>query len=125
MFSAAPVARWFRGMLTFDAEGRASVALPARDEFLQAMDVVHGAVITFAADSAAWFTAALATGQHCLTSDFNIRLLSAVGGDEGLRATGEVVKSGRTLVVVRSRVVTLPGDRLVAEGLWSHVVLRP
>ncbi|MBI5369210.1 MAG: PaaI family thioesterase [Planctomycetes bacterium] len=126
MFAAAPVARWMQGTLDYAPDGTAVLRLPARTEFLQGMNVVHGGIIAFAADTSAWFTAAAAMEGEALltTAAFNLNLLRAAPAGAALRATSEVVKRGRSLVIVRTRVaIDAPAGEVLAEGLWTHVVL--
>ena len=121
-FREAEIPKFLHATLEFGPDGTAIVTLPARKEFLQATGVVHGAIITFAADTSAYFTAAAASKSPITTAGFNLNLLRPVNPGRGLRSTSAIVKAGRTLVVARAQVFSSDGD-LVAEGLWTHAVV--
>lgn len=118
-FAAAPIVQWMGAKLAFDGDA-AVVTVPGRREFIQAAGVVHGSVITFAADTAAWFTAARAAGKPVTTATFTLNLLRPT--QQGLTGRGILVKAGKRLVVVRSEVRDDAGE-LVAEGSFTHAVL--
>ena len=121
-FRLAGIPRLMKAKLAFARDGTAVVRLPARREFLQSTNVVHGAIITFAADTSAYFTAAAASKRPVTTASFSLNLLRPVKASSGLRSTSVIVKNGRTLVIVRSQVWNDDGD-LAAEGLWTHAVV--
>ncbi len=122
-FREAPVSRWTGARLAFGKDRAAHVTLPVRREFLQTGGIAHGGLVAFAADTSAWFTAAAACDAPVLTADFSLHLLRPVGAGESLVATAEIVRKGRRLVVVEARVRD-GSRRLVAQGLWSHAVVR-
>lgn len=122
-FARAHVTRWVGAELSFE-DRSAVVRLPLRSEHIQAHGVAHGAILTFVADTSAWFTAAAASGKNLTTASFTINLLSAAKEGDTLLGRGTLVKAGRRLVVVRSTVTRGDGE-LVAEGLFTHAVLGP
>lgn len=118
-FAAAPIVKWMGAKLKFDGES-AVVIVPARPEHIQAAGVVHGSILTFAADTAAWFTAARAAHKPVTTATFTLNLLRPT--KLGLTGRGILVKAGKRLVTVRSEVRDESGE-LVAEGSFTHAVL--
>src|SRR3954470_15967051 len=82
--------------------GRVEIALPFRPELSQQHGFFHAGVISTIADSAggyAGFTLFPAEAG-VLTVEFKINLLAAADGERAV-ATGEVIRSGRTLTVCR------------------------
>ena len=122
LFRKAPIPKSMGADMTFSDDGAAIVTMPVRREHLQATGVAHGAVLTFAADTSAWFTAAEASPSPITTSGFNLSLLRSVKEGDTLRAESSVVKAGKTLVVVRTQVTRGDGA-LVAEGTFTHTVV--
>ena len=69
-----------------------------------------------------WFTAAAASDKPLTTSGFSLNFLRPVEEGDTLRATSALVKTGRTLVVVRTQVHRADG-KLVAEGSFTHAAV--
>jgi uncharacterized protein (TIGR00369 family) len=88
--------------------GRVVLELSYRADLCQQNGFVHAGVVASLADSACGY-AALTTmprDSDVLTVEFKVNLLAPARGDR-LRATGTVVKAGRTLTVCQAEVVTL------------------
>jgi uncharacterized protein (TIGR00369 family) len=82
--------------------GRVQISIPFRPELSQQHGFFHAGVIATIADSAggyAGFTL-FPADAGVLTVEFKINLLAAADGTRA-RATGEVIRSGRTLTVCR------------------------
>ncbi|MGZ5651145.1 MAG: PaaI family thioesterase [Usitatibacter sp.] len=82
--------------------GRVEIALPYRPELSQQHGFFHAGIISTVADSAggyAGFTL-FAPDAGVLTVEFKINLIAPADGDTAI-ATGEVIRSGRTLTVCR------------------------
>jgi uncharacterized protein (TIGR00369 family) len=98
--------------LTTVEPGRCVVELPVRDDLTQQHGFVHGGVLGMIADSAggyAGFTLMPASAS-VLTVEYKINMLAPAAG-ELLVATGEVLKTGRSLSIVRADVIAVQGDR--------------
>ena len=92
--------------------GHCVIELPVRDDLTQQHGFVHGGVVGMIADSAggyAGFTL-MPANASVLTVEYKINMLAPAAG-ELLIATGEVMKTGRTLAIVRADVVAVQGDR--------------
>jgi uncharacterized protein (TIGR00369 family) len=82
--------------------GRVEIRMPFRAELSQQHGFFHAGMISTIADSAggyAGFTL-FPADAGVLTVEFKINLLAAADGDLAI-ATGEVIRSGRTLTVCR------------------------
>ncbi len=92
--------------------GRCVVELAVRDDLTQQHGYVHGGVVGMIADSAGGYAAfsLMPADASVLTVEYKINMLAPAVGDL-LIATGEVVKPGRTLSIVRADVVAVRGDR--------------
>jgi uncharacterized protein (TIGR00369 family) len=90
------------------ASGRVVLELPYRADLCQQNGFVHAGVVASVADSACGY-AALTTmprGSDVLSVEFKANLLAPARGD-CFRATGTVVKAGRTLTVCQAEVVAV------------------
>ena len=88
------------------ASGHVVLDLPYRADLCQQNGYVHAGAITALADSACGYAAAslMPADRDVLTVEFKVNLLSPARG-ERFRATGEVVRAGRTLTVCSAEVV--------------------
>ena len=90
------------------AGGRVVLDLPYRADLCQQNGYLHAGAITTLADSACGYAAAslMPADRDVLTVEFKVNLLAPARG-ERFRATGEVVRAGRTLTVCSAEVVAL------------------
>lgn len=93
------------------AVGRVTLDLPYRADLCQQNGFVHAGAITTLADSACGYAAAslMPGDRDVLTVEFKVNLLSPARGDR-FRATGEVVRAGRTLTVCSAEVIAWADD---------------
>jgi uncharacterized protein (TIGR00369 family) len=93
------------------ASGRVVLDLPYRADLCQQTGYLHAGAITTLADSACGYAAAtlMPADRDVLTVEFKVNLLSPARG-ELFRATGEVVRAGRTLTVCSAEVVAWAND---------------
>jgi uncharacterized protein (TIGR00369 family) len=93
------------------AVGRVMLDLPYRADLCQQNGFVHAGAITTLADSACGYAAAslMPEDRDVLTVEFKVNLLSPARGDR-FRATGEVMRAGRTLTVCSAEVVAWADD---------------
>lgn len=84
------------------APGRCEIHLPYRADLTQQNGFFHAGIISTVVDSAAGYAgfSLMPAGSDVLTVEFKLNLL-APGDGERLIAIGEVVKSGRNLVITR------------------------
>jgi len=85
--------------------GRCTLEMPTRPDLAQQHGFVHAGATTTLADTAAGYAAfsLMPAGSAVLTTEFKVNLLSPAKGEK-LVARAEVLKPGRTLIVVRSDV---------------------
>lgn len=106
--------------------GRCTLELPTRADLCQQHGFVHAGATTTLADTAAGYAAfsLMPAGSAVLTTEFKVNLLSPAKGDK-LVARAEVLKPGRTLIVVRSDVYGVEGGKetLVATMLATMICL--
>ena len=104
-------------METFAAElervevGRVVISAPILPLARQQQGLAHAALTFGLGDTAAGYAALSATeaGHEVLTAEMKINLL-APGRGTRIRATGEVLKPGRRLIVVSARVEAIAED---------------
>jgi uncharacterized protein (TIGR00369 family) len=113
--------------LTTVEPGRCVIELPVRDDLTQQHGFVHGGVVGMIADSAGGYAAftLMPADASVLTVEYKINMLAPATG-ERLIATGEVLKPGRTLSIVRADVVAVQGERrtLVAAMQQTLMVMH-
>jgi uncharacterized protein (TIGR00369 family) len=105
-FAAQGLMRTFSATLGPLAHGRVAVSAPIGAAVSQQHGHAHAGLTFALGDSAAGYAAlsVMPDGAEVLTVEMKINLLAPAAGDR-LVATGEVVKAGRRLIVVRAEVV--------------------
>ncbi len=93
--------------------GFCEIRLPFRDDLSQQNGFFHAGIISTVVDSAggyAGFTL-MPAGSDVLSVEFKLNLMSPADGDL-LIGTGEVLKSGKNLVIARGEVYVIKNDRI-------------
>jgi len=114
--------------LTRVEPGIVEISLPYRADMTQQHGYHHAGIVTTIADTASGYAAysLMPPGAEVLSVEFKVNLLRPAQG-EMFRALAEVVKSGRTLTVVRADVfgINRDGEReLVATMLATMMCLQ-
>ena len=123
-FARQAAMRLIGARLTTVEPGRCVIELPVRDDLTQQHGFVHGGVVGMIADSAggyAGFTL-MPADASVLTVEYKINMLAPAAGDM-LVATGEVLKPGRTLAIVRADVMALRGDRQTRVATMQQTLM--
>ncbi len=109
------------------APGFCTLHLKSRPELSQQNGFMHGGAVAALADVASGLAAftLFEAGADILTVELKINYLAPAAGEE-IIARGEVVKSGRTLTVVRSEVFAVADGvkTLCAAGMGSLMTRR-
>lgn len=107
-FTEQPVMTLIGAELSTVAPGLVEIRLPFRSDLTQQDGFLHAGVITTIADSAAGYAAytMMPAGSRVLSVEFKVNLIRPARG-ETFVARAEVVKSGRTLSVVRADVFAI------------------
>lgn len=112
--------------LTRVASGECEIQLPFRPELSQQHGFFHAGVVSTIADSAAGYAAysLFPAGSSVLTVEFKINLLAPADGEK-LRATGRVIKHGRTLTICELQAYITKGkeEKLCAHGMSTLMCL--
>jgi len=111
--------------LTCVEPGVIEITLPYRADLTQQHGYIHAGVITTIADSACGYAAytLMPPGSDVLAVEFKVNLMRPVKG-ETFVARAEVVKSGRTLTVVRADVHALTGDQRELVAIMQGTMMR-
>jgi uncharacterized protein (TIGR00369 family) len=108
-------------------QGTCEITLPYRAALSQQHGFFHAGVVSTIADSAAGYAAfsLFPAGSSVLTVEFKINLLAPADG-EILRATGRVIKQGRTLTICEMQAfITKNGEeKLCAHGTSTLMCLK-
>jgi uncharacterized protein (TIGR00369 family) len=109
------------------APGTCEITLPFRTALSQQHGFFHAGVVSTIADSAAGYAAfsLFPAGSSVLTVEFKINLLAPADG-EHLRATGRVIKHGKTLTICEMQAfITKNGEeKLCAHGMSTVMCLK-
>ncbi len=107
-------------------EGSCVLSLTRKPELMQQHGFFHAGVVSTIADSAGGYAAfaLFPPDSTVLTVEFKINLLNPADGDR-LRATGKVLKHGRTLTVCELQVFALKHgkEKLCAHGMATLMCL--
>jgi uncharacterized protein (TIGR00369 family) len=111
-FTKQTVMALIGGELTRVEPGIIEITLPYRTDLTQQHGFVHAGIITTIADSACGYAAytLMPPGSDVLAVEFKVNLMRPAKG-ETFVARAEVMKSGRTLTVVRADVRALTNGR--------------
>ena len=105
--------------LTRVAPGEVNIELPFRVEFTQQHGFLHAGIVTSVMDSACGYAALtlMERGAAVLSVEFKVNLVAPARGSR-FRATGRVVRAGRTVTVASAefRAVDGAGDELSATA---------
>lgn len=110
--------------LTQVEPGRCVIELAVRDDLTQQHGFVHGGVVGMIADSAGGYAAftLMPADASVLTVEYKINMLAPAAGDL-LIATGEVLKPGRSVSIVRADVFAVQGDRRTRVAAMQQTLM--
>jgi uncharacterized protein (TIGR00369 family) len=110
--------------LTRVEPGVVEITLPYRADLAQQHGYLHAGIVTTIADSACGYAAysLMPPNSEVLSVEFKVNLLRPAKGDT-FSAVAEVVKSGKTLTVVRADVFAIDKGRrdLIATMLGTMI----
>src|SRR5689334_12831808 len=111
--------------LTRVEPGVIEITLPYRNDLTQQHGYIHAGVITTIADSACGYAAytLMPPGSDVLAVEFKVNLMRPAKG-ETFVARAEVIKSGRTLTVVRADVHVLTGKQRELVAIMQGTMMR-
>jgi uncharacterized protein (TIGR00369 family) len=91
--------------------GDVAIAIPFRDDLVQQHGFLHAGVVTSVVDSACGYAALtlMRPGVAVLSVEFKVNLLAPAAGAH-FRATGRVLRPGRTLTVCTGEIVAVDGE---------------
>lgn len=125
-FAKQTVMRLIGAKLARIEPGIVEITLPDRADLSQQNGYLHAGILTTIADSACGYAAysLMPPNSQVLSVEFKVNLLRPAKGETFL-ASAEVVKSGKTLTVVRADVFGIEGDRreLIATMLGTMICL--
>lgn len=111
--------------LTRVEPGIVEISLPYRRDLTQQHGYVHAGIITAIADSACGYAAytLMPPDSDVLAVEFKVNLVRPAKG-ETFVARAEVMKSGRTLTVVRADVHALTGNERELVAMMQGTMMR-
>ena len=111
--------------LTRVEPGVIEITLPYRADLAQQHGYIHAGIITTIADSACGYAAytLMPAGSDVLAVEFKVNLLRPAKG-ETFVARAEVIKSGRTLSVVRADVDARTGEQRELIAIMQGTMMR-
>ena len=127
-FSRQPAMETFGASLGEVRDGHVEITMPYDEKLTQQHGFLHGGVISAVLDSACGYAAMSTMPPDCgiLTVEFKVNLLAPGKGDT-FRFVGEVIKPGRTIIVVdgtahavsggeTKRIATMTATLMVIHG---------
>ena len=123
-FARQAAMRLIGARLTQVEPGRCVIELAVRDDLTQQHGFVHGGVVGMIADSAGGYAAftLMPADASVLTVEYKINMLAPAAGDL-LIATGEVLKPGRSVSIVRADVFAVQGDRRTRVAAMQQTLM--
>jgi len=124
-FAQQTVMSLIGGELTRVEPGVIEITLPYRSDLAQQHGYVHAGIITTIADSACGYAAytLMPPGSDVLAVEFKVNLVRPAKG-ETFVARAEVIKSGRTLTVVRADVHAVTGEQRELIAMMQGTMMR-
>lgn len=106
--------------------GQVTVSLPYSDLVTQQQGGFHGGAIGALADIAGGYAALTVApdGMEVVTIEYKINFLSSFQGGE-IRATGQVIKAGRRVIVTSAEVVHIAADGKTSPCAVMQQTLAP
>ena len=113
------------GELTRVEPGVVEISLRYRNDLTQQHGYVHAGIITTIADSACGYAAytLMPPNSDVLAVEFKVNLMRPAKGETFL-ARAEVIKSGRTLTVVRADVHAITGNQRELVAIMQGTMMR-
>jgi uncharacterized protein (TIGR00369 family) len=104
--------------------GGCEIHLPYRPDLSQQHGFFHAGITSTVVDSAAGYAgfSLMAANTSVLSVEFKINLLAPADG-ELMIATGEVVKSGKTLVITRGDAWVVKGDKITHCAMMQQTLM--
>ena len=104
--------------------GLTEIHLPHWQGVEQQHGFVHGGVVGMIADSAAGYAAMtmVPASDSVLTLEFKLNLVAPADGEK-LIARGQVVRSGRTLIVTKAEVFAVKNDKEILCALMQQTII--
>jgi uncharacterized protein (TIGR00369 family) len=111
-----PLLQFLGAELVEERDPAAGLTFVASDQTVNAVDYLHGGIISTVLDVAAWLSvlSELDDNEEAITHNLFVAYLSAVKGNTRLTATGTVVRRSRRLAFATAEL--RDDDRLVATA---------
>jgi uncharacterized protein (TIGR00369 family) len=122
-FSSVPINHWLGLRMVAHTASETTAVLPCRPEFAQETGVVHGAIVTLLADTAAVYLVMpdLPKDWRMASVEFKVNFLAPAFVDAGqLTAVAKLIKRGRRVAVCQSEVWQQQVQ--VAIGLFTYAM---
>jgi uncharacterized protein (TIGR00369 family) len=123
-FDGQAVMRLIGAQLSELRPGYCRIELPFRQELTQQHGYIHAGIVSTIVDSAGGFAGftLFPALSSVLTAEYKLNLLAPAAG-ERLIAVGEVVKSGRTLVITRGEVHAVAGGKQTLCAIMQQTLM--
>ncbi|WP_038299066.1 PaaI family thioesterase [Metaclostridioides mangenotii] len=105
--------------------GKVVITCERKDFLTQQQGLIHGGVVTSLADVSCGYSAltTMPEDSEVLSVEFKINLIRPALSDK-IVATGEVIKSGKTLVITESTVTDERGENVIAKMLATMITTK-
>ncbi|WP_368488013.1 PaaI family thioesterase [Clostridium sp. BJN0013] len=106
-------------------DGKVIITCKRKDTLTQQQGLLHGGVVTSLADVACGYAAltTMPVDSEVLTVEFKINLIRPASSNK-IVATGQVVKTGKTLVIAEAVVTDENGENIIAKMLATMITTQ-
>ena len=121
-FPNVPSNMFFGLELVSHSADSVELSMTIKPEFLQEYGVVHGAILTAAADTSAvyLFYPHLAKDQNMTSIEFKVNFLAAAFDKKGpVKACAKIVRKGKKIGV--ADVEVFQAEKLILKGLFTYL----
>lgn len=124
-FASQGLMRTLAARIASVAPGQVVIEMPFSPAVSQQHGLFHGGVIGAIADNAGGYAALslMPAGSEVLTIEYKINFMKPARG-QLLRATGHVIRAGKSVTVVRSEVECIAGHAVAACALMQATMMR-
>ena len=125
--SRSPAGNWMQFTLESVEKGKATLSMKVRKEMTNPYGNIHGGMMSLVIDETiGWAVVSLDTDNYYTSLNLNVDFLYAIKEGDRLKATSEVIRTGKKIIHVECRVYDME-NRILAKATSNLIVtgMRP
>lgn len=120
--SRSAAGNWMQFTLEAIERGKATISLEVKHDMTNPYRNIHGGMMALVMDEViGWAVVSLDTDNHYTSLNLNVDFLYAIKEGERLKAVSEVIREGKKIIHVESRVYDMQG-RLLGKCTSNLIV---